>query len=546
MKENSLYDRKSLRTVTGNNPDFSELAKDCVAFSNAEGGVIDIGIENGDSMPPAGQTISEELPTVIVNKIKGLTDALSLTAEIIKADNGAECIRLHVPRSSAVSVTSSGKIYIRIGDNSMPVGSEDITRLLEDKATVRWEDMPTPYDWQSADEDKVSDLIRRLRSSDRVSAFVKQKETKEMLDYYFLTEPDSGCLTNLGVLFIGSQTQRGRLSNTLVVQCIKYDQYGDKVNKWLWDDYTKSPYEIISDIWSTVPEWKECSEIPDGLFRWNIPAYPESVVRELLANAFVHRSYTIKGDVFINIYPDFMEVVNPGRLPLGVTADNILHTSKQRNEHFAKLFYDLHLKEREGSGYDMIYETLLANGKAVPTVSEGDDWVKVRVKRKIVNQEMIKVMRRAHQEYSLKQKQLICLGLITLGESLSGSQLIKELHLNGSDELRSWLNLLLDKGLVVTSGANTKAKQYRVNPQLLKDSNYKGRTSLIRIEDYRIRELIVEDLKIYKEASSMEIQSRIGNEIPLKRIWRQLHILISEGRVKPVGNNRWRRYALVV
>lgn len=510
------------------------------------GSDIDIGIENDDNTPPVGQTISEELPTVIVNKIKGITEALSLTADVIKADNGAEYIKLHVQRGRSVSVTSSGKIYIRIGDKSIPVGSEDIPRLLDDKGTVRWENMPTPYHWQSADADKVSDLISRLRSSDSVSAFVKQKETKEMLDHYFLTDTDSGCLTNLGVLFIGSQNQRGRLCNTLVVQCIKYDQYGDKVNKWLWDDYTKSPYEIISDIWSSVPDWKESSEIPDGLFRWNIPAYPENVVRELLANAFVHRSYTIKGDVFINIYPDFMEVVNPGRLPLGVTADNILHATKQRNEHFAKLFYDLHLMEREGSGYDMIYETLLANGKALPTVSEGDDWVKVRIKRKIVNQEMIKVMRRAHQEFSLKQKQLICLGLIALGESLSGSQLIKELHLNGSDELRSWLNLLLEKGVVVTSGANTKAKQYRVNPRLLKDSNYRGRTSLIRIEDYRIRELIVEDLKIYKEASRTEIQTRIGTEIPAQRILKQLNILITEGKVRKLGGKKMRRYAIIL
>ena len=47
MKENTLYDKKSLKTVVGKTADFTELAKDCVAFSNAQGGVIDIGIEDG-------------------------------------------------------------------------------------------------------------------------------------------------------------------------------------------------------------------------------------------------------------------------------------------------------------------------------------------------------------------------------------------------------------------------------------------------------------------------------------------------------------------
>lgn len=471
MKENSLYDRKSLRAVLGKTADFNELAKDCVAFSNAQGGVIDIGIEDKNILPPEGQTIPEGLTTTIVNKISSLTNAVTVAADVCMADNNAEYIKLHVLRSlNAVSVTSSGKIFIRIGDKSTPVGPEDIARLAEDKGCISWEDTTTAY---------------------------------------------------------------------------KYDQYGEKVNKWLWDDYTRNPSEMISELWDVVPEWKESTEISDGMFRRNVPAYPEKVIRELAANALVHRPYTIKGDVFVNIHPDYIEVVNPGRLPLGVTVENILHTTKKRNEHMANLFYVLHLMEREGSGYDMMYETLLANGKSTPKVTEGDDWVKVRVERKVINQEMIKVIQFADQKYSLKQKQLICLGLITLRESVTGSQLVQLLYLKDSDALRPWLHPLIDKGLVLATEAKTKAKEYRVNTMLLKDSQYKGRTTLKRIEKYRIKELIIEDLKIYKEATKSEIQSRIGEEIPPKKIWEQINILIAEGKVKSIGQNRWRRYIII-
>ena len=432
MKENSLYDRKSLRAVLGKTADFNELAKDCVAFSNAQGGVIDIGIEDNNILPPEGQTIPEGLTTTIVNKISSLTNAVTVAADVCMADNNAEYIKLHVLRSlNAVSVTSSGKIFIRIGDKSTPVGPEDIARLAEDKGCISWEDTTTAY---------------------------------------------------------------------------KYDQYGEKVNKWLWDDYTRNPSEMISELWDVVPEWKESTEISDGMFRRNVPAYPEKVIRELAANALVHRPYTIKGDVFINIHPDYIEVVNPGRLPLGVTVENILHTTKKRNEHMANLFYVLHLMEREGSGYDMMYEILLANGKSTPKVTEGDYWVKVRVERKVINQ---------------------------------------ELYLKDSDALRPWLHPLIDKGLVLATEAKTKAKEYRVNTMLLKDSQYKGRTTLKRIEKYRIKELIIEDLKIYKEATKSEIQSRIGEEIPPKKIWEQINILIAEGKVKSIGQNRWRRYIII-
>mgnify|MGYP001530986885 FL=1 len=43
MEENSLYDKKSLCEITGKSADWNEVAKDCVAFSNAQGGVIDYG-----------------------------------------------------------------------------------------------------------------------------------------------------------------------------------------------------------------------------------------------------------------------------------------------------------------------------------------------------------------------------------------------------------------------------------------------------------------------------------------------------------------------
>lgn len=546
MKENSLYDKKSLRAVSGKTADFGELAKDCVAFSNAEGGTIDIGIEDKENLPPDSQRVPDELTTTIVNKIGECAHGLILSSEKCVAENGGEYVRLHITRNpNVVAATTSGKFYLRIGDKSMPVGPEDIGRLAEDKGSLSWEDTETKYSWKDADPEKLDSLVKLLKASDRVSNFVKQKDTKELLDFYYLTEPESDRMTNLGVLFIGKQTQRGRLQNALVIQCIKYDQYGEKRNKWVWDDYTKNPYEMINDIWQTIPEWRESTEISEGMFRRNIPSYPEEVIRELLSNALAHRPYTVRGDVFINIHPDYIDVVNPGRLPLGVTPENILHTTKKRNEHFAALFYALHMMEREGSGYDMMYETLLANGKAIPEVTEGEDFVSVRIHRRIVSEEVIKVMQHADKQYNMKQRQLICLGLIALHESLTASQLISLLNLRDANALRTWLHPLIDKELVIGTEERSKAKEYRVNPQLLKDSLYRGKTSLKRIEDYRIKELILEDMKIYKSVTMGDLEKRIGEEIPSRKIWKQLHVLINEGKVRKTGANRWSRYVLI-
>lgn len=285
MKENSLYDKKSIREITGKNSDWNEVAKDCVAFSNAQGGVIDYGIEDNSEVPPIGQTIDETLPVTLMNKISGKTINVTAFAEILLHENGAQYIRLHISRGHTVASTTSGKYFLRIADNSVPITGGDITRLAAEKGYFRWEDQTSKWSWKEADLEKLQSLIAKLYSSERVCAFIKQKETKELLDHYFLTEEESDKMTNLGVLFIGTQSQRGRLMNAPVVQCIKYDENGEKVQKYLWDDFSMTPEEIIEDVWERVPDWRETNEISDGLFRKEIPAYDKDVIRELVCNA---------------------------------------------------------------------------------------------------------------------------------------------------------------------------------------------------------------------------------------------------------------------
>jgi len=72
----------------------------------------------------------------------------------------------------------------------------------------------------------------------------------------------------------------------------------------------------------------------------------------------------------VNLFPDRLEVVNPGRLPMGVTPHNILHASRRRNEGLARVFHDLNLMEREGSGFDLAYDHLKAHWKEMGGIPE--------------------------------------------------------------------------------------------------------------------------------------------------------------------------------
>jgi len=63
MEENKSLDKKSLSFLKGRQTDWGELAKDCVAFANAQGGEILIGIEDFCTEPPKAQKIKDKKPS---------------------------------------------------------------------------------------------------------------------------------------------------------------------------------------------------------------------------------------------------------------------------------------------------------------------------------------------------------------------------------------------------------------------------------------------------------------------------------------------------
>lgn len=543
-QEGQLLDHKSLRAVTGNTADWTEIAKDCIAFANATGGRLLIGIENGQIDPPVGQQIPADLPDILRRKLAERTVNVAVLPDIVTADNGGQYVELRILRSMAVASTTDGRYFLRVADQSKPITGDDVMRLASERSTMPWETQATLHIARAeVDAAKHVDLLRALRTSDRVKVSVKEKADDELLDHYQLAQ--GPYLTNLGVLCLGLQHQRAQLTSAPVIQFIKYDELGQKVNKLVWDDHTLSPMELIEAVWLEVPDFRERYELPDGLYRQHVPAFDEVVVRELLVNALVHRPYTQRGDIFLNLHPDRLEVVNPGPLPLGVTPGNVLHTTVRRNEHMARLFHDLKLMEREGSGFDKIFEVLLSQGRPAPELIETHDRVQVTVQRRILKPEVVNFIAKADSTYQLTQRERIALGLLAQNDAMSARELAAVLELSRVEALEPWLKRLLDWGLVQSTG-RTQATRYFVNPNLLRSLEFTGETTLKRIEPHRLAALVFEDLQRYPKSAISDIQRRIGGEIHLKQVKRALDDLVQRGDVRFQGHNRWRRYWAVL
>ena len=547
MEEGISIDYKSLKKVvdtTGKlkSEGLRDLAVTSVSFANVHGGKIVIGIEDKDKQPPLNQTISVRTANDTVTRLKSLCFNVGFQLGDIESHaNGSQFFTITVyPTLKSVATTADGKIYIRIGDQSQPARSEDIVRLASEKDAFQWELQPRNVAYTEIPEMSMRWFADEIRKSDRVKQNIKELSDIEIIEHYNLIE--KGKLTNLGVLWLGTASQRSRLVYPLTVQYIVYDDLEKKVRKEDWQDYSKNPKELLLEIEKEAIELTYYDEFPLGLFRNKIRHYDARLIRELLINAIAHKSYTISGDIFIKVYQDRLEITNPGGLPLGITKDNILHSTYRRNPHLIRILHDLKLMEGEGTGYNLIYEITSRDAKAFPIPISDYNATSVTQYSKILDEEAVLLLDFIAKNYKLSQKEFIVLGVITRHKKILATQLTKELQLTDEDRLRSYISKLADQSIIIKRGIK-KGTEYLINPKLIINSKINVKTTLKVIEPHRLKALIEEDLKLYPKSKSFDIQVRIS-ELPIEDIRKCLLLLEKEGVVFSEGIKKGKTYSL--
>ena len=317
--ETHVYEKKSYRKAFGKTADLDDLAKTCVCLANARGGELIIGIEDKEELPPAAQRIEQAAANKLLRSLTDRAVNVGLAAPRIEtAANGGQSLRLLVyPSVNSIATTSDGRTYMRLGEECRPVGGSDMLRLASEKSGFQWE----LHSWQKLpvevlNQEEIVYFMQKVREapSEKVSAFVKAKSTAELLEHFNLVQ--DGLATNLGVLWLGTPAQRARLRYPLAVQYLVYDELEQRIRKEIWLDYQLNPLRLLEDILARGVELHYYHEVPAGLYRRQVRRYPEAVLRELLANAFAHRLYTVSADIAIKVYSDRLEVESPGGLRL--------------------------------------------------------------------------------------------------------------------------------------------------------------------------------------------------------------------------------------
>ena len=541
--ERQTTEYKSLQKIRTGDKGFRDLSVTCVAFANAQGGRIFLGYEDKTGRPLPGQEIPVAEVNDAVTKLRSLCFNVALNAsEVLQDETGSQYFIVTVfPALHAVASTSDGRFYMRVGDKCEPVRSEDILRLAAEKHAFQWE-----LEWtrqvRLADvrEDALPAFARKIRESDRVSAHIKQMSDGEIAENYNLV--DGEYLTYLGILWLGNAAQRSRIAYPITVQYIVYDAQERKIRKRDWHDNLLNPAELLLDIEREAVELTYSYEFPDGLFRKQIYHYQPKVVRELLLNAFAHKSFAISGDIMIEVYPDRLEISNPGGLPLGVTKDNILHQRQRRNPHFIRIMHDLKLMEGEGSGYDLIYELNARDAKKMPIVESDFNYTKVTQYSEITDKEIIPLLDYVLSNYQLSQKDIIALGLVAQHGKILSTEMTRQLQLQETDRMRSYVDRLLKNGILITRGIK-KGTEFLLNPQLITNAKLNIKTSLKTIEPHSLEALIKEDLRLHPHSKIKEINGRLP-DVEIRDIRKLVYAMVRKGLLEKEGSKTDRTYTL--
>ena len=519
-----------------------DLAIVCVALANVQGGTIFIGIEDGEQVPPLGQKISSKITNETITRLRSLCFNVGIVLNDIETDtNGGQFFSLTIhPALKSIATTADGKIYVRIGDQCQPARSEDIVRLANEKDAFQWELQTRNISLNEMPETNINWFAQEIRNSDRIKQVVKELSNLEIIEHYNLVENNR--LTNLGVLWLGNASQRSKLVYPLTIQYIVYDEQEKKIRKEVWQDYSMNPKQLLLDIEKEAVELTYFDEFPQGLFRNKIRHYDERVLRELLINAIAHKSYTISGDIFIKVYNNRLEIVNPGGLPLGITKDNILHSTHRRNPHLIRILHDLKLMEGEGSGYNLIYEITSRDAKEFPIPVSDYNTTSVTQYSKILDEEAVLLLDFIAKNYQLSQKEFIVLGIITRRKKILATQLTKELQLADEERLRSYVSNLTELSVLITRGVK-KGTEYLINPKLIASSKINIKPTLKTIEQPRLKALIEEVLKITPNLPIKTIHSKIG-DVDITDVRKCVYTMVKDGVLKTQGAKTNRVYLL--
>ncbi|MEA3458615.1 MAG: putative DNA binding domain-containing protein, partial [Candidatus Thermoplasmatota archaeon] len=323
------------------------IAKDIVAFANASGGWILLGVD--DENVVKGIKITNSLKSQIVDVGKNCDPKILVDLEEYK-----NVLIVKVREGEDKPYQCSSGFYLRLGYNSQKLTRDEILRFSIQENKIRFdEQICKNFDFDDFDDEKFDYYLK-------LASISKTLSTKDILrSLNVLT--DKG-MTNAGILFFAKKPYKYIMSSR--IRCVLF-KGNDRVNIIDKKEVDKG---IIGNIEFAVNYLDEHVPVRfeiKGLYRKEYPQFPQDAYREAIVNAMIHRDFFETGEVAVEKLQDFIYVNNPGGVVSALKKEDFGKMSFPRNRLLADLLSRTYLMERVGTGIRRIQEACKKNDNLV-------------------------------------------------------------------------------------------------------------------------------------------------------------------------------------
>jgi ATP-dependent DNA helicase RecG len=376
--EDQWFDRKSVRIAA------RELANCLIAMANADGGVIVVGLSDGDvEGTDRSETRRNEQLQANLDFCVPPVKVKSRLVPCQRADGSDDHLLVFdIDPSDAVHMNVRDEVYLRVGDEDRRLTFQQREELLYDKGQASYETRPVS-------ESTPADLDRQLL--DQYAQAVVAPDADRLLAARGLSA--EGTPTIAGILLFAQYPQR--FLPEAFVRVLRYrgrERGTGQRQQLISDSRLEGPIpRLLLAAQSAVEEVQPVRRALRDAGRFgDVPLVPADAWLEGLVNAVVHRSYSVAGDhIRVEVFDDRIEISSPGRFPGLVNLSDPLKTVRfARNPRIARVCADLQFGQELGEGIRRIFDEMRQAGLTDPIYRQTSGSVQLTLSAEPVDREL--------------------------------------------------------------------------------------------------------------------------------------------------------------
>ncbi|NAZ74226.1 hypothetical protein GTQ99_02125 [Kineococcus sp. T13] len=369
LPEDQWFERKSARISP------PKLSQAVVAFANAEGGTIVVGLHDGRvEGTDADPRHRNELQQVHVQHVQPPARVHTRLVPC-RTDDGRDdhLLLVDVNPGDEVHTTTRDDVYLRLGDETRRLTHVQRRELFFDKRQAGFEAELTTTALDSAGAVDAE-------AAQEYAAHVGHPHWQGLLAARGLAR--DGHLTIAGLLLFG-RSPESELPNAHVrVTRFAGRERGTGARQQVVSDrrFEGSLLRLLPAVFEHVREVQPRRRALGRAGRFeDVAAVPEDAWLEGVVNAVVHRSYSLQSDhVHVDVFDDRIEVESPGRFPgLSDVRDPLSVHRFARNPRIARVCADLDFGQEFGEGIRRMFDEMRLAGLQPPLYQQTEGSVRL-------------------------------------------------------------------------------------------------------------------------------------------------------------------------